>query len=177
MDDRTDSDLMAMYARGNAEAFDALFCRWENPILGYFVKRARPHDRAIDLFQEVFLRLHRYREQFDPRQPFGPWIWQIARHVWIDDLRRARGIPLVELDLAANIPLGDDLEDRALMRDEVRRLLDRLTPEQRVVTIAVQVHDVGYEEIAHGLGKSVAAARQIGSRTLRRLRLAAKESR
>lgn len=177
MDDRSDSDLMGMYARGNAEAFDALFTRWENPILGYFLKRARPHDRAIDLFQEVFLRLHRHREQFDPCQPFGPWLWQIARHVWIDDLRRARGIPLVELDLAANIPLGDDLEDRALMRDEVRRLLDRLTPEQRMVTVAVQVHDVGYEEIAHGLGKSVAAARQIGSRTLRRLRLAAKELR
>lgn len=177
MDDRTDSDLMALYARGNAEAFDALFSRWENLIIGYFLKRARPHDRAIDLFQEVFLRVHRYRENFDPSQPFGPWIWQIARHVWIDDLRRAQGLPLVELNLAANIPHADDLEDRAVMRDEVGRLFDLLTPEQRMVTVAAQVHDVGYEEIARGLGKSVAAAKQIGSRTLRRLRLAAKESR
>lgn len=177
MDEQTDSDLMALYARGNAEAFDALFSRWENPILGYFLKRARPRDRAIDLFQEVFLRLHRHREQFDPRQPFGPWLWQIARHVWIDDLRRAKGMPLVELDLAAGVPFGDDIEGRAIIRDEIGRLFDLLTPEQRMVTVAAQVHDVGYEEIAHALGKSVAAAKQIGSRTLRRLRLAAKESR
>lgn len=175
MDDRSDADLMALYARGNAEAFDALFARWEDPILGYFVKRARPRDRALDLFQEVFLRLHRYRENFDPQHPFGPWIWQIARSVWIDDLRRAHGVPWVDLDLARMISPGDELEGRALVRDQLQRLLDLLTPEQRMITVAAQVHEVGYEEIAHGLGKSVAAAKQIGSRTMRRLRRAAEE--
>lgn len=177
MDDRSDADLMSMYARGNAEAFDALFARWEDPILGYFVKRVRHHDHAADLFQEVFLRLHRYREQFDPRQPLGPWLWQIARRVWIDDLRRARGMPLVEIDLAATIAHSEELEEGVLVRDQVRHLLDMLTPEQRLVTVAAQAHDVGYEEIAHGLGKSVAAAKQIGSRTMRRLRRAAREER
>ncbi len=177
MDDLSDADLMAMYARGNAEAFDALFARWEDPILGYFVNRVRHHDHAADLFQEVFLRLHRYREHFDPRQPFGPWFWQIARRVWIDDLRRARGIPSVELDLATLIPLDDELEERVLVREQLRNLLDLLTPEQRMVTVAVQVHEVGYEEIAQGLGKSIAASKQIGSRTMRRLRRAAKEER
>lgn len=177
MEDRSDSELMAMYARGNAEAFEALFARWEDPILGFFVKRARPHDRALDLFQEVFLRLHRFRENFDPCQPFGPWLWQIARRVWIDDLRRSQAMPLVELDPATMISPRDELEESALMRDQVRRLLDLLTPEQRMVAVAAQVHETGYEEIAHGLGKSVAAAKQIGSRTMRRLRRAAKEHR
>ena len=173
MGDRSDSDLMAMYARGNAAAFDELFRRWEHQLLGYFVKRARSHDHAADLFQEVFLRLHRFREQFDARQPFGPWVWQIARHVWIDDLRRSRGTPCVELDEAENIPVSDEAEARTLARDEVRHLLEALTPEQQMVTVAAQALDVGYGEIARGLGKSAAAAKQIGSRAIRRLRRAA----
>lgn len=177
MDERSDSDLMAMYARGNAEAFDSLFSRWEDRILGYFVKRVRDDDHAVDLFQEVFLRLHRYREHFDPRQPFGPWLWQIARHVWIDDLRRKRDLPPIELVLTAQRAQNEDLETRELMRDQVRRLLARLTPEQRMVAVAAQVHEVGYEEIARGLGKSVAATKQIGSRSMRRLRRAVEEDR
>lgn len=173
MDDRSDSDLMAMYARGSAEAFDMLFRRWEHLLLGYFVKRTRSEDHAADLFQEVFLRLHRFREQFDARQPFGPWVWQIARRVWIDDLRRSRGMPSVALDEAENVPLGGEFETRALARDQVRYLLGMLTPEQQRVTVAVQAYGVDYGEVAHGLGKSVAAAKQIGSRAMRRLRRAA----
>ena len=176
MDEQSDSDLMARYARGNADAFDVLFSRWEHLLLGYFVKRVRSQDHAADLFQEVFLRLHRFREQFDARQPFGPWVWQIARRVWIDDLRRSRGMPPLSLEEADSIPLEDELETRTLARDQIRSLLGVLTPEQQSVTVAVQAFGVDYGEIAHGLGKSVAAAKQIGSRALRRLRRAAEES-
>jgi RNA polymerase sigma-70 factor (ECF subfamily) len=170
MNEQSDSDLMAMYARGNAEAFDALFGRWEDRLLGFFVKRARSEEHAADLFQELFLRLHRFREQFDARQPFGPWVWQIARRVWIDDLRRSHGMPFVELAEAEDIPLADELEAETLARDEVRHLLGALAPEQQMVTVAAHALDMGYGEIAQGLGKSVAAAKQIGSRAMRRLR-------
>ena len=170
MDDWSDSDLMAMYARGNPEAFDVLFGRWEHQLLGYFVKRARSEEHAADLFQEVFLRLHRFREQFDARQPFGPWAWQIARRVWIDDLRRSRGMPSVEVAELERVPAADELEPQAMARDEVRRLLGVLTPEQQAVTVAVQAFGADYGEVALGLGKSVSAAKQIGSRALRQLR-------
>jgi RNA polymerase sigma-70 factor (ECF subfamily) len=173
MDDRSDSDLMAMYARGNPEAFDELFRRWEHQLLGYFVKRARSQDHAADLFQEVFLRLHLFREQFDTRQSFGPWVWQIARHVWIDDLRRSRGTPCVGLDEAEHVPVSGEVEARTLARDDIGRLLGVLTPEQQTVTVAAQALGVGYREIARSLGKSVAATKQIGSRAIRRLRRAA----
>jgi len=176
MGEWSDSDLMAMYARGNAEAFDALFGRWRDRLLGYFVKRARSEEHAADLFQELFLRLHRFREHFDARQPFGPWVWQIARRVWIDDLRRSHGMPSVELAEAESVPVGDALEATALARDEVQRLLETLAPEQQAVTVAVHAFGADYAEIARGLGKSVAAAKQIGSRAMRRLRRVAEAS-
>ncbi len=176
MDDWSDSDLMAMYARGNAEAFDVLFGRWEDRLLGFFAKRARSEERAADLFQELFLRLHRFREQFDARQPFGPWVWQVARRVWIDDLRRSRAMPSAELAEAESVPAGGNLEAQALARDQVRRLLGTLTPEQQAVTVAVQAFGVDYGEIANGLGKSVTAAKQIGSRAMRQLRRVAEAS-
>jgi DNA-directed RNA polymerase specialized sigma24 family protein len=85
-------------------------------------------------------------------------------------------MPPAELDEAENVTPDGELEARAFARDELRVLLGILTPEQQMVTVAAQALDVGYAEIAHTLGKSVAAAKQIGSRAMRRLRRAAETS-
>ena len=68
----SDSELMDRYARGSADAFDQLFDRYDHRIFGFFIARARCPERAADLHQEVFLKLHRFRDRFDPARPFGP---------------------------------------------------------------------------------------------------------
>lgn len=90
---RSDEALMAADAQGDPAAFDELFARYERRAYAFFLQRVRSPERAADLFQELFLRIHRSRETFRPEGRFAPWLYRIARHVLVDDFRR-RGPPL-----------------------------------------------------------------------------------
>ena len=80
---------MARYADGDTESFDPLFQRYEARAYSFFLKRTGSPERAEDLYQELFLRIHRARHRFDAARPFAPWLFQIAHPLLVDDQRRA----------------------------------------------------------------------------------------
>jgi RNA polymerase sigma-70 factor (ECF subfamily) len=169
MDEISDAELMDRYARGDAGAFDQLFDRYDLRIFAFFMGRARCPDRAADLHQEVFLRLHRFRDRFDPARPFGPWIFALARNVWHDELRRRHG--LVEVDAQRALEAVDEsFESQVLSRDHARQLLDTLAPRDRELVLATAVAGFTYAELAPPSRRSVDSLKQAGSRALRKLR-------
>jgi len=167
-----DSKLMEQYAEGSSSAFDALFRRYERRAYAYFLKRSRSPERASDLYQELFLRVHRFRDRFDASKPFAPWFFRIANRVWLDELRqrhREAGMSLLA-EVEPSEPAR--VERVAIAREEAQRLLGELSREQARVVLLAKVGGVEYGEIAQALGKSVDATKQIGARAMRRLRLA-----
>lgn len=162
---------MARYANGDCAAFDELFRRYEPRAYAYFHRRTGSPERAEDLYQEVFLRIHRARHRYDPTRPFAPWFFQVARRALIDDHRHphhTREVAMKEPDVA-----GDGrLVDGAANRQEIARVLGELSTEERVVLIAAKVEGVGYRQLAARLGKSPAAIKQLASRAMRRVRSA-----
>lgn len=68
----SDETLMAAYRDGDAVAFEELFRRYESRAYGFFLKRTASPERAQDLYQELFLRVHRARDRYDPARPFCP---------------------------------------------------------------------------------------------------------
>jgi len=170
MKDHSDEALMAAYGAGAGAAFDELFRRHERRAWGFFRRRVNSADRASDLYQEFFLRLHRSRATYDPSRPFLPWFYQVARNVLIDDMRRAfhtRELPLVN-DVAA--ATDSDVERTVVARETVSQQLGHLTEEGARVIIATKLLGKGYEELAREIGKSCDAIKQSASRSLRRLR-------
>jgi len=172
MFEATDSQLMERYALGDGLAFDELFRRYEGRVYAYFLRRTRSPDGARDLYQELFLRIHRFRARFDPSRGFESWFFTIASHVYIDYLRRIRGF---EEPIGDSLRLTDrvrdgDAERQTIARAEAHRILAGLSPEQEAVLVAAKVGGFDYAEIAEELGKTVAAVKQAASRTLRRIR-------
>ena len=104
----TDSQLMERYALGEGKAFDELFRRYEGRLYAYFLRRTRSPDAARELYQELFLRIHRFRARFDPSRGFESWFFTIASHVFVDHLRRSRGF---------EEPAENALWDRAQSRE------------------------------------------------------------
>lgn len=170
--DISDETLMALYAAGDAAAFEELFDRYEPRAYVFFFKRTGSPDRAKDLYQELFLRIHRARDRYDPGQPFTPWFFQIAKRLLVDDYRRAfrnREVSIEERDPCTLEPGSDHvLEDR----ERVALLLDALSPEERYVVLSSKVEGIGYSELAEHLGKSVDAVKKVASRAIQRLRAA-----
>lgn len=166
----SDEDLMARYGTGDAASFEEVFRRYEQRAYAFFLKRTGSRERSEDLYQELFLRIHRARDRYDPKRPFKPWLFQIANRLLIDDRRRAfrrRERPVEARDLADRQPSVDTLVDD---RQRLRGSLESLSPGERRVLVATTMEGAGYVEVASELGKSVEAVRQMASRALRRLR-------
>jgi len=170
MKGQTDECLMERYADGDADAFGELFGRYERRAYRFFAARIRSEERAWDLYQDLFLRLHRFRRTYRAGGPFAPWFFQIARRVLLDDLRRDRSSREVPLESEIARSEENDAERRVADVEQAEELLSRLSPEQGLVLLAEKVEGLGCAEIAAHLGKSVAAVKQVASRGLRKLR-------
>lgn len=168
--DAPDETLMARYARGDAEAFEELFRRYEPRAYAFFLRRTASPERSRDLYQELFLRIHRARARYEPERPFTPWFFQIASRLLVDDHRRAfrsHEVPMGEREPRGERPGSDELlADRA----DVEALLESLSPEERYVVVSAKVEGIGYAELADRLGKSEDAVKKMASRALQRLR-------
>ena len=168
-----DEALMERYVDGDAAAFDELFRRYEPRAFSYFLQRTRSADRARDLYQDLFLRIHRSRESYDARRPFAPWFFQIAHRLFIDDQRRAYRTHELSLEERDADVCCARASDTLAERDHLAQLLDTLSPEERHVLICAKGEGAGYAELAAQLGRSVDAVKKMASRAAQRLRAAA----
>lgn len=166
----SDSALMERYALGDGRAFEQLFRRYEGRAYAFFLRRTRSPDRAHDLYQDLFLRIHRFRERFDPAQRFEPWFFRIAYRVYLDALRREHLVTDPLDEESTSFVDGPDAEGLAIARQSVRLVLGRLPREQQAVLLSAKVDGRAYGEIARELGKTADAVKQLASRAMRRLR-------
>jgi len=101
---------------------------------------------AEDLSQEVFLKLHRNFAVYDPRLPFMPWFRKLTTNVclnWLRSRNARRERPLGEGDVPA--------PEAALPGEPsavLRRAMDSLPPEYRLVLARFYLEQLGVAEIA-----------------------------
>jgi RNA polymerase sigma-70 factor (ECF subfamily) len=164
---------MERYVDGDSIAFDELFRRYEARAFTYFIRRTGSADRAQDLYQELFLRIHRARDAYDAQRSFAPWFFQIAHRLLIDDQRRAYRAQEMQLEERLLEAMPGPARDSVSERDQLAQLLDGLSAEERHVLVRAQGEGASYAELAAQLGKSVDAVKQMASRAARRLRGAA----
>ena len=60
----TDEELMASYQEGSEEAFKELYSRHSGKVLGYLRSRTSSEQDAVDLFQEVFVKIHKSKHLY-----------------------------------------------------------------------------------------------------------------
>ena len=141
------------------------------------------HDEALDLSQEVFLRVFRTIGRFQGRASVRTWIYRIVvngarnRRRWFQRHRSAYVVHLESYvqehgDLPA--PAGSTSPELALDRKElgqrVWRALARLPLEQRSAIVLRELHGMRYSEVAYSLGVTTAAVKSRLSRAREVLR-------
>ncbi|HPG28713.1 MAG TPA: sigma-70 family RNA polymerase sigma factor [Myxococcota bacterium] len=161
---------MARYVEGDTKAFEALFQRYEQRAYAFFLKRTGARHRAEDLYQELFLRIHRSRDRYDPSRPFSPWLFQIAHNLLVDDSRRAFRGHEVSIEGHEAGSRRSDREAEIAAIEEAAHLIASLSPEERYVVLSTRLEGIGHAELAGRLGKSEGAVKKMASRAVRRLR-------
>jgi RNA polymerase sigma-70 factor (ECF subfamily) len=142
---------------------------------------------ALDLSQEVFLRVFRTLHQFRGQSALRTWIYRIVvnqasnRQRWWRRRHRAEQVPLDDM-AATRGELAESrnfaMPDRVLQQHEVAGrvwgALDRLPFDQRTVIVLREIDGLTYDEIASSLGVALGTVKSRLARARDSLRVALK---
>ena len=169
MHSATDEDLMLQVRNGAGETLGVLFDRYQTPLFNFYCKLTGNRSLSEDLVQEVFLRILRYRQSYQPGTPFRAWIYQIARNARIDHFRKTRPQTELEPDMLPPVIPTDSAQEQqeaALLNSALMRLPE----EKREVLILSRFQELKCEEIARLTGCEVTTVRVRIHRALQELR-------
>lgn len=160
----SDEQLMGFYQNGEVLAFNELYSRYAVRVMMFLRKKCRSEKLAQDLTQEVFLKLHRSRAQYDQNLPFAPWIFSVTRSVFLDAAKKKN------LEVATLPEDFDKFPAPNKPIDNSAEFLQELPPSQKEA-VGLRIFDEAtFEDIALKLSTSPENARQLFSRGLKQLK-------
>ena len=164
--------LVARSQRGDAEAFGALYDRFQPEILGYLINRLRDREAAEDLTQQVFLKAWQAIPRYQQRGvPFKAWLYRMAHNQMVDYYRQRR--PTDNID-GLELPEAAEAEGRVLLAEQHEQLqsaLERLSEDHRRVLVLRFLMEKPAREIGQIMGRKEVTIRGLQMRALRALRV------
>ncbi|MBD0327634.1 MAG: sigma-70 family RNA polymerase sigma factor, partial [Pyrinomonadaceae bacterium] len=153
----TDSDLVVRAIAGREDGFEELVRRYQRPIAAYVYRMVGDYDSALDLTQEVFIKVYASLERYRSEYKFSTWIYKIAHNAAVDYLRRhsTREQSLVteadgaqyELPIESNKPTPEQESERRERCAEIEAVVGELSPAYRELVVLRHSHDLSYDEI------------------------------
>ena len=172
-DTRTDSDLVAAFAAGDAAAMEELVSRYRRPLFSWFTLQVADSATAEDLYQDVWLKVIRGASAFHDVS-FKAWMWRIARNRLIDFRRKMRpeltlDQPVAGTDGEGDAPSNVDRvsDGRANVaermqgeerRQALRAAIAQLSDAHREIVSMRLVENLAFKDIAERLGISINTA-------------------
>ncbi len=89
VEETDDAKLMTRYAIGDVAAFETVYARHKGPLYRYFFRQCGNPDTADELFQDVWLRIVKARERYEPKARFTTYLYQVAHNCLVDHFRKA----------------------------------------------------------------------------------------
>lgn len=153
---------------GDLTAFDQIITSHQRRVISTAWRMLGNEDDARDAAQEVFLRVYKHLDKFDPAQEFAAWLYRIVINVCRDQARKRgwRGMMTsfeAEYD-AGNLELAsaDDTEAAAMLSQErtiIARALASLSEKERAAIVLRDLEGLSTEEVARVLGSSQTTVR------------------
>jgi len=176
-----DTALMLMVSKGDAPSFDVLLTRHRNAVVNHLYRLVRNYPIAEELAQDVFVRVYRSRNKYQPAAKFTTWLFRITTNValnWRRDTRResfhlrldeeVRDGRKVELwDRTPHVVELLVSEQRA---KQIRAAIETLPPKQLAAVLMHKYEGMDYVDIAAALDCSIPALKSLLFRAYQKLR-------
>ncbi len=172
--DRIPEEVVERARQGETAARDALVARYYPALFSFARKLTGRVETALDVTQETFLRAFSRMEQQDPAYSFGSWLFKIAAN-HLHDLRRRSRRPEPPPSDAPEGPGAESILERAEDLERVRRALDGLPAELRIVLVLHLQEEMPVREIAFVLDQTENAVRMKIYRALQKVRARVRE--
>jgi RNA polymerase sigma-70 factor (ECF subfamily) len=147
--DDVNAEVLARFAAGDEAAFDLVYDRYAGPMYSLALGVIGRQDLAADVVQQAFLQAWRNAASVRPDAPIAPWLFTITRRCAIDTWRREQRLQAVDPASAA-FDVSDEPADLEARWEawQVRRALDTLPEEERILVKLVYVDGLSHSDIA-----------------------------
>ncbi len=170
-------ELMLAFKAGDSSVFDDIVYRYQKPVQNFLRRYLRDQNRMEDLTQEVFIRVYKSRERYEPRAKFRTWLFTIATRLALNEIRAIRRRRRVfseipdepAMDSPSPFRTAEDYREEnpgeQTEKNELGELLDRLIeelpPNQKAAILLSRMEKLSYKEIAEVLDLSVMAVKSL----------------
>ena len=185
---RSDVQLMLDVKAGDQQSFELLLQRYRTPLVNFLYRMVRSREQAEDLAQEVFLRVYRAREDYEPSAKFTTWLFRIATNLALNSVRDHRYQKLeVSMDAPITVDAEDGEERMMEVADEhpdieqhlveetrkkmIRHAIEKLPEKQRAAVLLHKYQELDYAEISKILQCSESALKSLLFRAYETLRV------
>lgn len=166
-----DEELMLEVRNGTGDTLGVLFDRYQTPLYNFYAKLTGDRTLSEDLVQEVFLRILKYRQSYQPDTPFRAWIYQIARNARVDHYRKSQKHVPFEPEMAPPVKPKDTAQENQ-EAELLHRALLQLPEEKREILLLSRFQELKYDEIAELLGCELGTVKTRIHRAIQELRAA-----
>lgn len=176
-----DAELMLRVKEGDGASFAVLLDKHRSSVIHFLYRMIQNHAVAEELAQEVFLRVYRSRESYEPTAKFTTWLFRIATHLALNSIRDRKNERLQERldDNPEDVPSKQVSDKRpnvesALLYEarleEVREAIAALPEKQRAAVLMHKYEEMEYSQIAKVLQCSESAIKSLLFRAYETLR-------
>jgi len=157
----SDEQLLEQLQLGSPSAFAQLYQRYKHRVYAYCYRLLRDEQRAEDVVQETFLKIHENLYLLQKPEMFRPWLFSIARNEAYTHLRRRRYTE--DLESQGDLVWEEDNPLEAVIESDrkniIQHYLGLLKPHYRELLILREYEQLSYTEIAQITGLTESAVK------------------
>lgn len=158
----SDEELMKLYQQDDVLAFEELYRRYKKRIYTYVNSKVFDKNLVDEVFQSIFLKLHKSRHLYRDEFLFAQWIYTVSKNIIIDSLRKNKNI---QSDDKAFTNMGESVDSQMDQID-----LNILTDKEKTAIHLRYDGEKEFEEIAKILQTNQTNVRKIISRAISKLK-------
>lgn len=150
-------ELVRRARSGDGVAWEEIVTAFSRKIFNLAYRFTSNPDAAEDLTQEVFIRIYRTLDQYDPKQgDLSNWLMRLARNLIIDDYRHRQRNPQNSMADAVDDhqyhlrAVGNSAQKQLERRElavQVQQGIDKLPPDLKTCVILRDIEELSYQEI------------------------------
>ena len=177
----SEKELVALAVKGDNYAFEQIVTMFEKKVYNMALRYTADPQDALDICQEVFLRVYRFLPRFKGDSTLSTWIYRITMNVCHDTTAKKTNIYELSLDSGTNndeptseiADLRFDPEnefEKKQTRELIARGITMLDSDHRDAIIMRDINGMSYDEIAYALGVSQGTVKSRISRAREKLK-------
>ncbi len=163
----TDEELILEFQSNNTiRAFEILVERFKNPLTNFVFRFLGDYEACVDVVQETFIKVYRYKDSYNSIAKFSTWIYTIAGNLARTEYQKRKRRSFFSINAFGenkneNFDIPDEsyrpdvMTDSGIKDEIIQKALQKVSPVYREVVVLRDVQDMSYEEIAEITGITV----------------------